>query len=44
MDQQLHREWLSCQVMDEYGDNILAKLSPYLDRQSRILETVPESL
>ena len=31
-------EWLSRQVMDEYGDNILAKLSPYLDRQSRVLE------
>ena len=31
-------EWLSRQVMDEYGDNILAKLSPYLDRESRVLE------
>ena len=31
-------EWLSREVMDEYGDNILDKLSPYLDRQARVLE------
>jgi len=31
-------EWLSRQVMDEYGENILTKLSPYLERKSRVLE------
>ena len=31
-------EWLSREVMDEYGDNILAKLKPLLQPGSRILE------
>ncbi len=31
-------EWLSREVMDEYGDNIVAKLEPYINQQSRILE------
>ena len=31
-------EWLSREVMDEYGDNIRSKLIPYLDDNSRVLE------
>ncbi len=31
-------EWLSRAVMDEYGDNIRAKLAPRLTAQSRVLE------
>jgi len=31
-------EWLSREVMDEYGDNIRLKLEPLLDKSSRILE------
>ena len=31
-------EWLSREVMDEYGDNILAKLAPLVTRESRVLE------
>ena len=31
-------EWLSREVMDEYGDNILAKLRPYVDANARVLE------
>ena len=31
-------EWLSREVMDAYGDNILQKLSPYLTPRTRILE------
>jgi amino acid adenylation domain-containing protein len=31
-------EWLSREVMDEYGDNICAKLAPYLNETTRILE------
>ncbi len=31
-------EWLSQEVMDEYGENIRTKLAPYLDNSSRVLE------
>ncbi len=31
-------EWLSREVMDEYGDNILRKLAPLLTPRSRVLE------
>jgi fengycin family lipopeptide synthetase D len=31
-------EWLSREVMDEYGDNIRLKLIPHLDENSRVLE------
>jgi amino acid adenylation domain-containing protein len=31
-------EWLSREVMDEYGDNIAAKLTPLLGPRSRVLE------
>ena len=31
-------EWLSREVMDEYGDNILQKLSPHLTPGARVLE------
>ena len=31
-------EWLSREVMDEYGDNIREKLQPYLNDTTRILE------
>jgi len=31
-------EWLSREVMDEYSENIRAKLAPYLDSSSRVLE------
>ncbi len=31
-------EWLSREVMDEYGDNILQKLAPHLQPTSRVLE------
>jgi amino acid adenylation domain-containing protein len=31
-------DWLSRRVMDEYGDNIRAKLAPYLHRGTRVLE------
>jgi len=31
-------EWLSREVVDGYADNICAKLSPYLNSRSRILE------
>ena len=31
-------EWLSREVMDDYGDNIRAKLVPYLTSTSRVLE------
>ncbi len=31
-------EWLSREVMDEYGDNIRQKLTPHLNEQSRVLE------
>src|SRR5215472_11165507 len=31
-------EWLSREVMDEYGDNIRAKLSPFLTSTTRVLE------
>ncbi|MEW6234627.1 MAG: amino acid adenylation domain-containing protein [Candidatus Omnitrophota bacterium] len=31
-------EWLSREVMDEYGDNIRQKMAPYLNQRSRVLE------
>ncbi|MCP4686919.1 MAG: amino acid adenylation domain-containing protein [Desulfobacterales bacterium] len=31
-------EWLSREVMDEYGENIRRKLAPLLTRESRVLE------
>lgn len=31
-------EWLSREVMDGYGENIRAKLAPYLNSSSRVLE------
>ena len=31
-------EWLSREVMDQYGDNAALKLTPYLHREARVLE------
>lgn len=31
-------EWLSKEVMDEYGENIRIKLTPYLNEKTRIIE------
>ena len=31
-------EWLSREVMDQYGENILNKLEPYLNERTRMLE------
>lgn len=31
-------EWLSREVMDEYGENIRTKLAPYINKDTRILE------
>jgi amino acid adenylation domain-containing protein len=31
-------QWLSREVMDGYGDNALAKLRPFLNRETRVLE------
>jgi amino acid adenylation domain-containing protein len=31
-------EWLSREVMDDYGENVRRKLAPHLTRQSRVLE------